>query len=485
MRHDEVVATWAGGARIFHMKYGMPRKIDDVRRNRLILGILALVLLVVLGWSGCAALKRPAQARRDRLALIAREGRANLESLQTKLVIAGVGKDLAGIRERLVSIAASVGGRVQEVPKSNQRTMTGQPKESPSEREEAEELAKYGEALKAAQAAAKKAGTLAETIASLLDGGAGGKKTRAEARIQDMADALDAVESLRDKPRPSSSAVEGAERRFNEAYGKALEAANQIPTWKRVRAEAKVIEKEMTGAKQRMNAAATRVRAIRASRTQPVLDKLKAVDEELGRAISAYLEAKGKADENVRATYAKCHRAEAAIRTAVQVARNKDSQWPWDAKELVKSAHAAWQGLHRDLQNHQTGWNKRSAQGAELLRQAEAIQAEVRKMLGTHNPDATRASELQKEWGEIQDKLDRAVTAFGGEAFQLRLEDFERRAESILENVRKAKEAVSKRSFGSLDWKGLHAIEQVKTTRALRVGNPTMALVRATKRNEA
>lgn len=451
MRHEATVAASTVGCLFFRMKYGMPRKIDDIRRDRLIAGALALVVLLVSGAWGCAAMRRPIQARRDRLEKVAREGRENLESLQTKLVIAGGGKDLAGIRERLVSIAASVGGRVAEVPKSNPGATTGQPKGSPSEREAAEALAEYGEALKAAQAAAKKAGALAETIAGLLDGGAGGKKTRAEARIRDLADVLDALDSAREKPRLSAAAAEGAERRFDEAYGKASEAANQIPTWKRVRAEAKAIEKEMAAAKQRMNAAAARVRAVRESRTKPVLDKLREIEGELERATSAYRTAKGKADENVRATYAKCHQAEGAIRTAVQVARNKDSEWPWDAKELVKGGAAAWQGLHRDLRNHQAVWNKRGEQGAELLRQAEAIQTEVRKMLGARHPDATRASELQKEWSEIQNKLDRAVTAFGGEAFQLRMEDFERRAESILKNVRKAKEAVSKRSFGSLD----------------------------------
>ena len=423
----------------------MPRKIDDVRRMALLKACVLLVVAATVVWAGYDAWMRPYRARRRRLEEEVREGKSFLEDIAL-----GRAGNLAVTRDRLAAIASSSDGRG---PVPDAGTGTG---------EYAAAITGYMEARKAVQAAARKAAALAGSIDGMLEGGPGGKKTRAEARAQDLADALAAMEAVRDARLPSAAAAEAAENLFNGAYGKAMEAANRIPEWKRLRTDAEAVAKEMAEAKRRLKEASGRIRTIRQAWAGPasggsvtpsesVLETLRKVDGELERAAAAYLAVRQEAHEKVEEAYAKCRRASAALREA----RRAANRWPREAKETLRGGIAAWSELQPQLRKHKAALEKRGEHGTEMLRQADAIRSEVREMLresgSTRGIDATRVARLQAEGASVRYGLDRAAAALGGEAFQRLLDEFAGRADSILETVRKAKEGMPKRAFRT--WK--------------------------------
>ena len=233
------------------MKYGMPRKIDDVRRTRLIAGLLSAAVLVAAAWSGYEAWMAPYRARRAHLAETVREGKEILGRFQDELVVAEGGGKLVIILKWMREYAKA-GEQLKKVERKHAGAKTVRPNGVPEGMASAEAADRYRKGRRALLAASQKASTLAEEISGMLEGGAAGKQTRAEARIQDFADALCELERASRLARPSADVAETAETHFLEAYVRAEAAAKQIPEWERVQMEARAITNRWNAAKTEM-----------------------------------------------------------------------------------------------------------------------------------------------------------------------------------------------------------------------------------------
>lgn len=227
------------------MKHGMPRKIDDERRRRLVTVCVLLTVSALAAWIGYDAWMRTYRERRDRLAGEVREGRAFWERSRTQLGTGGM-DGLVATKGRLTAIAASGNDLLAKFPTFSPASTAVRSNATPLSRDYAAAVAEYGEAQKAIRATVRKASALGAAI----DG------------LQDLEDALVALESLGNAARPSAAAAELAEMFFYEAYGKAMEAVNQFAQWEQGETGAEAISGEMAAAERRLKAAANRIRSV-------------------------------------------------------------------------------------------------------------------------------------------------------------------------------------------------------------------------------
>ena len=443
------------------MKHGMPRKIDDIRRNWLIGICLGLLLLATAALFGYETWMHPYRLRRERLGSVLREGKTFLSRFDESLASANP-SGLNAARNRMFVLSAEAKGWATELPDFSldvELYVT-------ADRMTAERLleahsatvAEYAKGSAASRAAATEAAGLAEAIGKLLE--VSFDASAAEAR-SDLAQSLLELQAVHSQVRPSVAAATAAEERFNASQRKAVEARARIAEWtvgaRRAMADAESIEGEMATAKQRMKDAAERSRGLREEglslqidqnsvKLATLQDALRKGEREVESALKAYLAAKKDADEKVGRISGKAREACETAKDSIQrLSTEHGSLLP--EKSVTEGKDAA-EELEAVLRKHDETWQNLSDQGAELVRRAETLRSEAGGIIvqienarktGQVVIDGVRASALPGELGDIRGKLASATLTLGTEGLQRQLDAIATRATAAMKAVQAAK----------------------------------------------